>query len=261
MNRTLINIALLTVVLASCGEKQIEKKGFQVSEITEDENGQRIVGIKDDSLTFETRPRNVLLTAHADHRLTPIYKVNYHPKTKQAFTGSNAYHSNWKEYDKGNNWHQNFMPGFKALYGYNLVNVAHTNKESQVRNNLFKSPVLIKTLYFPANTKDTLNFEPIKRNYYMVSVYDDDTNKDGFINVKDLRRFYYFDINGTGKTRLIPKDYSVMNSEYDEANDYMYIFAKLDENLNGQMESTEPIHIFWLDLKNPSQTGIQYKPE
>ncbi len=59
----------------------------------------------------------------------------------------------------------------------------------------------------------------------MVSVYDDDSNKDGFINVKDLRKFYYFDIEGKNKKNLIPANYSVMSSEYDSANDFMYVFA------------------------------------
>lgn len=52
-----------------------------------------------------------------------------------------------------------------------------------------------------------------------------------------------------------------MSSEYDPANDYMYIFAKLDENGNGQMETNEKMHIFWIDLKNPENTGIQYGSE
>ena len=95
----------------------------------------------------------------------------------------------------------------------------------------------------------------------MVSVYDEDTNKDGYINVKDLRRFYYFDINGINKKELIPKNYSVMSSEYDSANDYMYVFAKLDKNNNGKMEQEEPTDIFWIDLSNPENVGVQYKTE
>ncbi len=95
----------------------------------------------------------------------------------------------------------------------------------------------------------------------MVSVYDEDTNKDGFINVKDLRRFYFFDINGMNKELLIPKNYSVMSSEYDSANDLMYVFAKLDKNQNGQMESDEPTDIYWIDLTNPDNVGQQYKTE
>jgi len=57
---------------------------------------------------------------------------------------------------------------------------------------------------------------------------------------------------------LIPENYSVIKSEYDPDNDFMYVFAKLDANNNGQQEEDEPIHIYWIDLKNPSKTGRQY---
>jgi Ca2+-binding EF-hand superfamily protein len=92
----------------------------------------------------------------------------------------------------------------------------------------------------------------------MVSVYNDDTNKDGFINLKDLRRLYLFDINGDRLNPLLPENYSVLKSEYDPENDFMYVFAKLDENQNGQLEDSEPIHIYWIDLNEPSRTGRQY---
>ena len=253
---------ILVICITSCSNNKIEKKGFQVSKISEDENGQKIVGLNIDSLKLETRPRNVLLTNNLEHRLTPIYKVNYDKKTKKSFTGSNFYHTNWKDdYGIGNNWNHNFMPGFEAIYGYNFVNISHYNNETKKENKLFEKPVLIKTLYYPTFSKDTLNFKPVNRKYYMVSVYDEDSNKDGFINVKDLRKLYHFDIEGNNKKNLIPKNYSVMSSEYDSAKDFMYVFAKADINQNGQMELSEPTDIFWIDLTNPKNTGIQYKSE
>ncbi len=255
MIRILI-LVLLGILTGACSGSKVEKKGFQVSEISESESGQKIVGLNIDSLKLETRPRNVLLTNNLVHRLTPIYKVNYNSKTKKSYTGSNYYHLTW-----GNSWNNNFMPGFEAVYGYNFVNISHYNNKTRKENKLFDKPVLIKTLYYPAFSKDTLNFEPVNRKYYMVSVYDEDTNKDGFINVKDLRRFYHFDINGMNKKALIPKNYSVMSSEYDSANDFMYIFAKIDKNQNGQMELNEPTDIFWIDLKNPKNVGVQFRTE
>ena len=263
MNK-IITILILSIFIISCSNSnsKIEKKGFQVNEITEDENGQKIVGLNIDSLKLETRPRNVLLTNNSEHRITPIYKVNYTKKTKKPFTGSNAYHFNWEDdNDDGNNWNNNFMPGFEAIYGYNFVNISHYNNLTKIENKLFDKPVLIKTLYYPTFAKDTLNFEPVNRKYYMVSVYDEDSNKDGYINVRDLRKFYYFDIDGKNKRNLIPKNYSVMSSEYDSANDYMYVFAKVDKNQNGKMEQDEPTDIFWIDLKNPENVGIQYRTE
>ncbi|TLX75005.1 hypothetical protein E9993_11475 [Labilibacter sediminis] len=258
--KKLLPILILALSTYNCSEKKIEKKGFQVSEITEDKDGQKVVGLQMDSLKLETKPRNVLLTNNPNHRLTPIYKVNYDKNTGKPFTGSNYYHTTWEhDYDEGNNWNNNFMPGFEAVYGYNFINIAHYNNKTNTQNEFFEEPVLIKTLYYPAFSKDTLNHKPIKRDYYMVSVYDEDTNNDGFISTKDLRRFYLFDINGNLVKPLVPKNYSVMSSEYDSANDFMYVFARVDQNKNGQMEYEEETHIFWIDLKNPENNGVQYK--
>jgi len=253
-----ILFVVLIGVFWGCKDDVLEKKGFQVKKIYEDESGKKVVGLQLDSLGFETRPRNVLLTFHPEHRLTPVYKVNYSKKNKKQFTGSNRFHTNWIKYNKGNNWNNNFMPGISAVYGYNFVNISHYNNTTHTENKLFGQPVLIKTLYYPAFSKDTLNFQPVIRNFYMVSVYDEDTNNDGFINFKDLRRFYYFDLNGQNKTALIPKEYSVISSEYDSANDYMYIFARKDLNNNGNTDQTDPINIFWIDLSDPAKTGKQY---
>jgi len=252
---------LLLALFCACTNRNVEKKGFQVSEITENEEGEKVVGLPIDSLQLATKPRNVLLTKHPVHRLTPMYKVNYDKKSGKPFTGSNAFHPNYWSYgeNEANNWNNNFMPGFAAVYGYNFVNVSHFNNATEQEKEFFARPVLIKTLYYPAFTKDTLNRLPVTRDYYLVSVYDEDTNRDGFINVKDLRRFYHFDLDVTKRTRLIPENYSVLSSEYDPKNDYMYVFARIDENGNGQMEYEEPTHIFWIDLRDPASRGVQYR--
>ncbi len=244
-------------VLIGCGNR-LEEKGFAVSP-TENNDENKVDGISQDSLTFATKPSNVLLTGIPKYRLATIYKVNYN-KDKTTFIGSNDYHFNYQNIGEttGNQWNSNYLPGFEAVYGYNMVNVSHHDTETQKQKTFFDKPVLIKTLYYPSFSKDTLNYEPVNRNYFMISVYDEDTNKDGFLNVKDLRRFYHFDINANNKRNLTPANYSIYKSEYDRSNDLVYIFAQLDENQNGLIDDGEDVHIFWIDLKNPERTGRQY---
>ncbi|HEY3429374.1 MAG TPA: hypothetical protein VGK39_01780 [Cyclobacteriaceae bacterium] len=257
-NSTLHWISILFFCgLVGCGNK-LEEKGFAVSPVSKtDEN--EIDGISQDSLSFPTRPSNILLTGVPQFRLATIYKVNYN-KDSTSFIGSNNFHYSYEEIAEtnGNQWNNNLMPGFEIVYGYNLVNISHFDTENQRQKNLFDQPVLIKNLYFPSFSKDTLNYKPVARNYYIVSVYNEDTNKDRFINVRDLRRLYRFDVSGSNKSLLVPINYSVYKSEYDSANDFMYIFAKLDQNNNGQIEDGEVDHIFWIDLKNPERTGRLY---
>jgi hypothetical protein len=251
---------LLTIFcgLISCGGK-LEQKGFAVASTENSEEENTTNGFSKDSLSFPTRPSDILLTGNPKYRLATIYKVNFN-KDSSTFIGSNDLHYNYESIAEtnGNQWNNNYLPGLEALYGYNLVNVSHFDTETQKQKLLFEKPVLIKTLYYPTFSKDTLNYKPVSRNYYMISVYDEDTNKDGFINVNDLRRFYSFDINGESKKPIVPIEYSVYKSEYDPANDVIFIFTEFDKNQNGQIEELEPVKIFWADLKNPERTGKQY---
>ncbi|ABG60094.1 hypothetical protein [Cytophaga hutchinsonii] len=242
----------------SCSNDKLESKGFAISEISDEETVPEKSGLAKDSAVFQTQPYKVLLTAHPAHRLTPLFKVNYNKKTQKPFIGSTDFHYRYsEEIESGNNWNSHLIPGFEAAYGYNLVNISHFNTGTQKQQVLFEKPVLIKTIYYPAFTKDTLNNKPVTRNFYMVSAYDEDTNKDGMINLQDLRRFYYFDLEGENKRALLPENYSIQASEYDPANDVVYIFAKLDENNNGTADDRESVHIFWIDLTNPEKTGRQ----
>jgi hypothetical protein len=263
MRRIIVSASLIVVafgMLSKCGNK-VEEKGFAVSRTSEepDEAADDTPDGISNALLFPTRPSNVLLTGIPQYRLSTIYKVNYN-RDSTSFIGSNDFHYSYddQEENDGNAWHGHYLPGFAAAYGYNLVNVSHYDMQTQKAKNFFEKPVLIKTLYYPSFGKDTLNFKPVNRNFFMISVYDEDTNKDGYINIRDLRRFYHFDISAGSKRNLVPANYSVYKSEYDSANDLIYVFAKLDENANGRIEDREADHIFWIDLNNPEKTGRQY---
>ena len=250
----------LVYLMTSCSNGKFEEKGFQVRTTSDNSENYQSNGLNSDSLKIETRPSGILLTGVPNVRLTTIYKVNLNKKDNSTFIGSNNFHYKYDEtaVNKGNNWNNKLMPGLEAVYGYNFVNISHYDIKENKQKNFFEKPVLVRTLYYPTFSKDTLNYNPIFRNYFMVSVYNEDTNKDGFINLKDLRRLYLFDINGVKQKALIPENYSIFKSEYDSDNDFMFVFAQLDRNNNGQQDEGEPIHIFWIDLKDPSKTGRQY---
>lgn len=262
-NLILITLGALAVatflIFRSCTKNKLEEKGFPVNNSQSTESvDEKVEGINKDSLKFETRPSNVLMTGVSNIRLTTIYKVNLNKRDGTTFIGSNNYLYNDKELEKGNDWNGNLVPGLEGVYGYNLVNISHYDLSNNKRRELFDKPVLIKTLYYPAFSKDTLNNKVVKRNFILVSVYNDDSNKDGFINQKDLRRFYLFNTNGERQNALVPENYSVFKSEYDSDNDIMFVFARLDKNSNGQIDDNEPTSIFWVDLKDPTKTGQQY---
>lgn len=244
--------------LIACRSSSKFQKGFAVESTSEEDSKEEITGLHKDSITFETRPGSVLLTAYSHIRLTPVYKVNY-KKDKSSFVGSNSFmRSEESENTEGNIWNNHIMPGFEIVYGFNMLNISYSEFRNNKQKNFFEKPVLLRALYYPSNTSDTLNFKPIKRNFYIASVYNEDTNKDKYINQNDLRRLMLFNLNGEFQKFLIPENYSVTKSEYDPENDLMFVFAKLDENGNGSREDKEPVHVFWIDLKDPSKTGRQF---
>lgn len=253
------NLILLSL-LFSCSSNKGEQKEEQIS-ISNSESA-----TPTDSLNsiqgnislnqIATTPHSVVLTGMAEHRLVTVYKSR---KDGSPSGGNYSYsRSSYDESSEESDRIQHFMPGIDIIYGYNLLNVAHYDLKLEKINFLFDQPGLIKSLYYPSFEQDSIDKKPINRDYYMVSVYDQDTNKDTLINKKDLRRFYHFNSSASIKTQLVPSDYSVVRSEYDPKNDVMYIFARHDANKNGLVDKKESMHIFWTDLKAPSQAKRLY---
>lgn len=253
-------MATIILFMGSCSGSKTEEKGFSVNRLGHNVDDSSANGIGKDSMQLHTWPGSVLLTGNPRFRLTTVYKVNRQKKDQTAYIGSNHSHGNYSDYANSwnNSWHYHFMPGLEAVCGYNMVNISHFDTLTQQHRTFFEQPVLIRTIYYPSYEPDTLNKMPVLRQYYLVSVYDEDTNKDGFINLKDLRRFYYFDQNANNRQILVPANYSVLSSEYDPGTDAMYVYAQLDENKNGQREDHEVRHIFRVDLTNPLHNGRMY---
>lgn len=258
LSKTLI-IVVATTMLWGCTQEPMEEKGFQVGPSVEEDGASTPTGLVGDSLGFATRPSSVLLTGVPHIRLTTVYKVNVRKQDSTTFIGGNDFHYNYEdESSPTNNWNGHLMPGIEAVHGYNLVNVSHYDVNTGHQKSLFERPVLIKTLYYPSFSNDTLNGVPIAREHLMVTLFNEDTNKDGYINARDLRRMHLFDLNGQRLKDPVAANYSVFRSEYDPANDRMHVFAKLDANNNGKVEDGEAVHIHWIDLKDPTRSGRLY---
>ena len=200
------------------------------------------------SYSIRTNPHHVVLTGLSDHRLITFYKKSVKKQTRSDdyYSSYSYYYDEWNsEYDRF------FMPGIDLLHGYNLLNVGHYDLKKDTFNYLFDHPVLVKSVYFPSRIQDSIDNKPINRDYFLLSAYTEDSNADSLINRKDMRRFFLFNSDCSQKLQLVPSEYSVVRSQYDKANDVMYLFANLDENKNGQIDKDEPLHVFWISLKSP----------
>lgn len=257
-NYKILTSLILFGLLVSCASKKDNNREEQISSHTEIATTDSFANSINGSVSLKqltTLTNSVILTGLREHRLVPIYKYQNREKDKDknfSYFSKDYYNSTTSESV------EHFMPGIDILYGYNLLNISHYDFKTEKSNYLFDRPVLIKTLYYPSVLQDSLDKKPINRNYYLVSVYDKDTNKDSLINKHDLRQFYHFDETCATKTLLVPADYSVLHSQYDFQNDVMYVFAKQDANKNGTGDVAEPIHIFWINLKIPLQAKKMY---
>lgn len=259
--KSLLILSFALISFFACNSKKNDQKEEQIKISQDDDQPDQpdsLLNSLQRNLAFNqvaTTPHTVILTGLADHRLVTVYKS----APAQEGAGNEKFSSRSVIYSSdGSEEVTHFMPGIDILYGYNLLNVAHYDLKGGRQNLFFKSPVLIKTLYYPSFVQDSLDKKPITRNYYLVSVYDEDTNKDTLINKRDLRRLYYFDESSTVRIRLVPEDYSVIRSQYDPGNDVMYVFARHDADKNGTGNKGEPVHIFWINLKQPVRATRLY---
>jgi hypothetical protein len=249
-----ISACLLILSFACSSKKEAKEEQIAISNPTKVLPDSLLADAVNEKLSLHqisTWPHTVVLTGLAPHRLVTVYKAG----TVRYSDNSHKRYDNYgkSEYDYGTREYQeHYMPGIDLLYGYNLLNVAHYDLTTEKLNFLFDHPVLVKSLYYPSFVQDSLYKKPINRNYFLVSVYDEDTNGDTLINKMDLRKFYHFDATCSEKIQLTPNTYSVVRSEYDPMNDVMYIFARHDADKNGRIDKKEPTHIFWISLKEPN---------
>ena len=259
-SKILITSFLTVLFFSACSKKEgAKEEQIALKDTTNIQVDTTITNAVQGNLSLNqisTAPRSVVLTGMNEHRLVTIYKSKPEQKSESGY-GSSFSKRNYYEYEP-RDFEEHFMPGLDLIYGYNLLNIAHYDLTNEKLNFLFDHPVLVKSLYYPSFIQDSLYKKPINRNYFLVSVYDTDTNGDTLINKKDLRRFYFFNASAADRVQLIPDEYSVERSEYDPKNDVMYVFARHDSNHNGKSEKKEPLHIFWFNLKQPAKAKRLY---
>ncbi|MDR2038176.1 MAG: hypothetical protein LBQ60_09655 [Bacteroidales bacterium] len=183
---------LIVFLMVSCGKKT-EKKIEQLTYNEFQQNMPTGIATKDNPTygQLTSSSNSVLLTGIDRIRLIPIYKIN--PKTDKdvQYGLGMTYFSYWDKDEE--DYYKYFMPGIDIVYGYNLINIGHYDIETEKLSYFFENPVLIRTLYFPGLKRDSLRHQPVSRDYFLVSVYDEDTNQDSLINTKDMRKFYHID--------------------------------------------------------------------
>jgi hypothetical protein len=255
MKHSIIFISLIG--LFSCKqEKKVKEQSISLSETTASFDTLSGINSSNNFSQLNTSPSDLILTGIDKIRLLPIYKIPSSQDKNILYDQGTTYDSE-KELLREDDYRY-YMPGIDIIKGYNLVNIGHYNSDKGLLTYFFKKPVLVKTLYFPGVHKDSLQKKELNRNFFLVSVYNEDTNHDSLINNKDFRRLFYIDNLNETQISLLPNDFSAIRSSYDFKNDVMTIRARKDVNKDGILDKTEPVSIFLLDLKNPTSVKQIY---
>ncbi|WP_153795810.1 hypothetical protein [Foetidibacter luteolus] len=242
------------LLLFSCAPKKpVKEESIPISEIEAPGQADSSKGLATSkSFTqINTAPNTVILTGMNNIRLFSVYKTGSRQDNNLAYDEGTSYYDNGENDNQEGNY-KYFMPGIDIIPGYNLLNIGHYQVDKDSLSYFFEKPVLIKTLYFPGVKKDSLDKKEVSRDFFLVSVYNADTNNDSLISNKDLRRFFFIDALNRTRISLLPEGYSAVRSSYDYKNDMMFIYTRQDANNNGTAERTEPVHIFLLNFKNPA---------
>lgn len=238
---------ILMVVFFSCRNSNYsEKKGEQIR-VEENTSFEEFEKIDTGSIKKYIWPSSIVLTGISHQRIIAIYRNKYLVDKDNRISRFSGDFGEDETYT-----YEHYYPGFDLLSGYNLINLSYFQIPIGKTKLFFNKAVLIKSLYFPSFIQDSIEKKPILRDYYLVSVYDEDTNNDKILDRKDFRHFYCFSDSCTNKKQLLPNNTSLIRAQYDSPNDLLYLYAKLDENKNGSIEKTEPLNIYLLNLKYPS---------
>ncbi len=237
-------------LLLSCNDDRPEEKGQSISIAEIDTTVSTGLKSSNSFTQLNTTPNAIILTGIPDVRLISIYKIPIKNDKNILYDEGTTYDErDENEFAEVNYGY--YMPGIDIIRGYNLVKIGHYQIDKDSLSYFFNRPVLIRTLYFPGVKNDSLEKKPMLRDFFLVSVYESDTNNDSIISNKDLRRFYFISERNAEKISLLPENFSSIRSTYDHKQDIMYIHARHDQNKNGSAEKEEPVTIFMLDLRNP----------
>ncbi len=119
-----ILLVLILSTLYKCSNEQTKSINQRFPLMSENSSSQND-GLDLHLKNIDSRPSNILLTAYPNIRITPVFQVLKNSFDEGTHTGSPNFHYSYSEDGTiGNNWNSNLIPGFKAVYGYKMVNVS-----------------------------------------------------------------------------------------------------------------------------------------
>lgn len=140
------------------------------------------------------------------------------------------------------------------ITGY-LRNLKFQEIGSDSIKSLTDKPILIQTATYLKSVSDKA-----KQQVLVYSLADLDTNKDGKLDVTDIKSLYISEISGKRFTKVSTDFQELIDWNLIESKNRLYFRTIEDTNKNGQFDKNDVIHYHYLDLSNKDWKVFDYNP-
>jgi hypothetical protein len=230
-------VLLLLTLLSSCKEEAVKPKVIYDSK-------KEKVAPKVDSTQIEIADLPIQMRG-TKYLIHPVGDLNvYEGRSKSSYGSTTADRvsftiSNTSEYE---------------ITGY-LRNLKFQHIGSDSIKALTDKPVLIQTATYLRSVS-----ERTKQQIMVYTMADDDTNKDGKLDVNDIKTLYISEISGNRLTKISPDFQELIDWNLIESKNSLYFRTIEDTNKNGQFDKNDVVHYNFVDLSSKDWKVSMYNP-
>ncbi|RDI58180.1 hypothetical protein [Flavobacterium glaciei] len=233
---TILGIAIL--LLTSCKE-EVEKP-----KVTYDGTSRAKELVKTDSTQIQIADLPLQMEG-TDYLIHPVADLSIREKGIKARYGSSSVNdlsftiSNYGEFE---------ITGF-------LQNLKFQKIDSDSIRKLTDKRVLIQTATYLKSVADKTN------NQIMVyTMVDMDTNKDGKLDISDIKALYLSEISGERFTKISSDFQELIDWKLIGSNNRLYYRTVEDTNKNGEFDKKDVVNYYYIDLSKKEWKIISYEP-
>jgi len=233
---TIIGISLL--LLASCKEESEKPKVIYDAS----KNNRQVTKVDSAQIKIADLPIQMRGT---DYLIHPVGDLSIYEKGSKTKYGSSSVNdlsftiSNAAEYE---------------ITGY-LQNLKFQRVDSDSIKALTDKPVLIQTATYLKTVSDKIN-----KQIMVYTMVDMDTNKDGKLDVSDIKALYLSSISGDKFTKVSADFQELIDWDLIESKNRLYFRTVEDTNKNGRFDSKDVVHYNYIDLANKDWKVESYNP-
>jgi hypothetical protein len=230
-------LLFLILILISCKEEK------QLPKVIYNETKEKEV-VKIDTSTIKIADLPILMEG-TDYLLHPVGELRvYGGKSKISFESTRG-EGEYVSYNVSN-YNQYELTG-------NLKNILFQHKDKDSLKPLTYQKINIQTA--------TYLYKIAQKNKVLVyTLFDKDTNKDGFIDQNDIKSLYISKIDGTNFKKITLEFQELIDWNLIQNTNRLYYRAMEDTNKNGAFDKNDKIHYCYLDLNSPDFKIKEYFP-